>query len=161
MLSYLKTARSWVAELGGRAESLACTAPGEFELTRFEMAYDPQGFGFGYNEGGELTHHIWLSKQGGEHKPLIAKWAAFRTYPQFLELLSLLKSVGDQFHLGKMRGPPAATRYASVSTVRSKRTERIGCRRCRRGSGPLPACGWELRKPRRCPSQGRCPDPTS
>jgi len=30
MLAYLKSGRSWVAELGGRAESLACTAPGEF-----------------------------------------------------------------------------------------------------------------------------------
>ena len=76
------------------------------ELTRFEMAYDPRGFGFGYYEGGELTHHVWLSNQGGEHGPLIAPWAAFRTYAQFLELLSLLKSVGDQFHLVKMREPP-------------------------------------------------------
>lgn len=29
MLAYLKSARSWVAEIGGRAESLACTGPGQ------------------------------------------------------------------------------------------------------------------------------------
>jgi len=222
MLAYLKTARSWVAELGGRAESLACTGPGEFryleeslplcaitaaltstiarrmncatrataeavadaaeegaqiaglgvfeqgfyerlgfgagsyehwldfdpatlkvdsptrpahrlskkdwkavhtsllnrmrghgscnvfhpELIRFEMAYDRKGFGLGYYDNGELTHHLWLSNQGGENGPLMVYWSAFRSYPQFLELLSLLKSIGDQFHLVKMREPP-------------------------------------------------------
>jgi hypothetical protein len=221
MLAYLKTARSWVAELGGRAESLACTAPGEFryleeslrlcavtavvtstvvrklncatrataeaiadaahagaqiaelgvfeqgfyerlgfgtgsyehwldfdpatlkvgdptrpahrltkkdwkvvhasllsrmrghgscnvfhpELIRFEMTYDAKGFGLGYYERGELTHHLWLSNQGGENGPLMVCWSAFRTYEQFLELLSLLKSIGDQFYLVKMHEP--------------------------------------------------------
>ena len=198
MLAYLKTARSWVAALGGRTESLACTAPGEFryleeslrlcavtavvtstvvrklncatrataeaiadaaeegaaiaelgvfeqgfyerlgfgagsyehwldfdpatlkvgspsrpahrlrkkdwkvvyasllnrmrghgscnvfhpELIRFEMAYDTKGFGLGYFNRGELTHHLWLSNQGGENGPLMVYWSAFRTYGQ-------------------------------------------------------------------------------
>jgi hypothetical protein len=222
MLAYLKTARSWVAEISGRAESLASTGPGEFryldetlrlcavtaamtspiarrmncatrataeavadaaeegaqiaglgifeqgfyerlgfglgpyehwlnfdpaalkvggparpaqrltkkdwkavhtcllnrmrghgscnvfhpELIRFEMAYDPKGFGLGYYDGNELTHHLWLSNEGGENGPIMVYWSAFRSYEQFLELLSLLKSIGDQFYLVKMREPP-------------------------------------------------------
>jgi hypothetical protein len=258
MLAYLKTARSWVAELGGRAESLACTAPGEFryldenlrlcavtaaltstiarklhcatrataeavadaadegaqiaglgvfeqgfyerlgfgagpyehwfdfdpatlkvsgpnrpagrltkkdwktvhscllnrirghgscnvlqpELTRFEMAYDPKGFGFGYYEGGELTHHIWLSNQGGEHGPLIANWTAFRTYPQFLELLSLLKSVGDQFHLVKMREPPGIQLQDFIrQPFKDRRITRYGRYECRARA----AAYWQMR----------------
>jgi hypothetical protein len=76
------------------------------ELIRFEMAYDPKGFGLGYYDGNELTHHLWLSNEGGENGPLMVYWSAFRSYEQFLELLSLLKSMGDQFYLVKMREPP-------------------------------------------------------
>jgi hypothetical protein len=76
------------------------------ELIRFEMAFDPKGFGLGYFDDRELTHHLWLSNQGGENGPLVVYWSAFRSYPQFLELLSLLKSIGDQFYLVKMREPP-------------------------------------------------------
>jgi len=221
MLAYLKSGRSWVAELGGRAESLACVAAGEFryleeslrlcavtavvtatvarklncatrataeaiadaaeegaqiaelgvfeqgfyerlgfgtgsyehwldfdpatlkvgspkrpahrlrkkdwkvvynsllnrmvghgsctvfhpELIRFEMAYDTKGFGLGYFDRSELTHHLWLSNQGGENGPLAVYWSVYRSYEQFLELLSLLKSIGDQFYLVKMHEP--------------------------------------------------------
>jgi hypothetical protein len=76
------------------------------ELIRFEMAYDPKGFGLGYYDKGELTHHLWLSNQGGENGPLLVYWSAFRSYKQFLELLALLRSIGDQFYLVKMREPP-------------------------------------------------------
>jgi hypothetical protein len=70
------------------------------------MAHDGKGFGLGYCEGGRLTHHLWLSNQGGEHGPLLVCWSAFGNHAQLLELLSLLKSIGDQFHLVKMREPP-------------------------------------------------------
>jgi hypothetical protein len=76
------------------------------ELIRFEMAYEPKGFGLGYYENGELTHHLWLANEGGENGPLLVYWCAFRSYRQFLELLSVLKSIGDQFYLVKMREPP-------------------------------------------------------
>lgn len=76
------------------------------ELTHLEMAYDKKGFGLGYDQNGELTHHLWLYNEGGENGPLTVCWSAFRSYSQFLELLSLLKSIGDQFYLVKMQEPP-------------------------------------------------------
>jgi predicted acetyltransferase len=76
------------------------------ELIRLEMVHESTGFGLGYYEGGELTHHVWLSNQGGEHGPLFVNWMAYRSYVQLLELLSVLRSLGDQFHLVKMREPP-------------------------------------------------------
>ena len=258
VLAYLKTARSWVAEFGGRAESLACTAPGEFryldenlrlcavtavltstiarkqhcatrttaetltdaategaeiaglgvfeqgfyerlgfgagpyehwlyfdpatlkagdpnrparrltkkdwktvhscllnrmrghgsctvlqpELTRFDMACEPKGFGFGYYEAGELTHHVWLSNKGGEHGPLTANWMAFRTYPHLIELLSLLKSVGDQFHLVKMREPPGIQLQDFIrQPFKGRRMTRNGRYEC----GTRAAAYWQMR----------------
>jgi hypothetical protein len=258
MLAYLKTARCWVAELGGRAESLACTGPGEVryldenlklcavtaaltstiarrmncatrataeavadaaeegaqiaglgvfeqgfyerlgfgagsyehwlhfdpatltvgspsraarrlqkkdwklvhdcllnrmrvhgscnvlhpELIRFEMAYDPKGFGLGYCTGGELTHHLWLSNEGGENGPLMVYWTAFRNHGQFLELLSLLKSIGDQFHLVKMREPPGIQlQDFSRQPFKHRRMTRCGRYECRAQA----AAYWQMR----------------
>jgi len=258
MLAYLKTARSWVAELEGRAESLASTGPGEFryldetlrlcavtavitspvvrkmncatrataeavadaaeegaqvaglgvfeqgfyerlgfgvgsyehwldfdpaalkvggptrparrlaknnwkvvhtcmlnrmrghgscnvfhpELTRFEMAFDPKGFGLGYYEKGKLTHHVWLSNQGGEHGPLRANWVVFQTYAQFLELLSLLKSIGDQYHLVKMREPPGIQMQEFLhKPFKQRRMTRQGVFE----SGARAAAYWQMR----------------
>ncbi|UCF98531.1 MAG: sterol carrier protein domain-containing protein [Spirochaetaceae bacterium] len=258
MLAYLKTARSWVADLGGRAESLICTGSGEFryldesltlcaitaavtstiarrlncatrataeavadaaeegfqlaglgvfeqgfyerlgfgigtyehwlefdpaalkvggparpahrltkkdwkavhtcllnrmrghgscnvfhpELIRFEMAYDPKSFGMGFYDQGELTHHLWLSNQGGENGPLLVYWSAFRTYPQLRELLSLLKSIGDQFHLVKMREPPGVQLQELIEQPfkyqRMTRHSRYECRN-------MAAAYWQMR----------------
>jgi hypothetical protein len=76
------------------------------ELMRFEMAYDSKGSGLGYWDAGKLTHHVWFSNHGGEHGPLLVLWMAYQNYEQLTELLSLIKSVGDQFHLVKLREPP-------------------------------------------------------
>jgi hypothetical protein len=102
------TASDWKAVHASRLDRMkghgSCSVFSS-ELTRFEMVHTPKGFGFGYYNGDELTHHLWLSNQGGEHGPVVMYWSAFQTYRQFLELLSLVKSIGDQFHLVKMREP--------------------------------------------------------
>jgi len=68
--------------------------------TRAEMHWIKTGFGYGYrNSKGELTHHIWMSGQGKEHGPFRLSWLNYQNYNQFLELLALLKSFGDQVHL--------------------------------------------------------------
>jgi predicted acetyltransferase len=73
--------------------------------TRFESA--EEGFGFGYfNEQDELTHHVWLGGKGKEEGPFTVSWMAYQTDAQFFELMALIKSFGDQFHVISMTEPP-------------------------------------------------------
>jgi hypothetical protein len=77
------------------------------EIIRAEMMFAKNGFGLGYYDGpeGELTHHFWCRARG-EHGPYSVGWMSFQTLDQFLELMALLKSLGDQVHLVRMREPP-------------------------------------------------------
>jgi hypothetical protein len=77
--------------------------------TRFEAALSPRGFGLGFFDGpdGALSHHLWLAiPQDVEYGPYRVKWMAWRTREQFLELLGVLKGLGDQVHGIMMIDPP-------------------------------------------------------
>jgi predicted acetyltransferase len=72
----------------------ACTlAPPE--LMKGEMALRENAFGLGYYEGEHLTHFFWGSASG-EHGPYEIGFMAYRSVDELLELLALLKSLGDQ-----------------------------------------------------------------
>jgi hypothetical protein len=75
--------------------------------TRSEMLWATNGFGLGYCDGpdGALSHYMWFSSKGGENGPLNAWWMAYETTDQFLELMAVLASLGDQIHLVRMREP--------------------------------------------------------
>ena len=76
-------------------------------LTRAEMIWADKGFGLGYcdGEGGALTHHFWCDAKK-ERGPYEVLWMAFQTREQFLKLMALLKSLGDQVRLVRMSEPP-------------------------------------------------------
>ena len=77
------------------------------EYTRLDLNNDGSGFGFGYSdEAGELTHFIWLSGKGKEAGPFSVEQLIYQTWDQCFELLALLKSFGDQFHVVAMTEPP-------------------------------------------------------
>ena len=71
------------------------------------VLFAENGFGLGYNDGpnGELTHHIWCSASGRQG-PYSVKWMSYQTPEQFLELMALLKNLGDQVRLVRMCEPP-------------------------------------------------------
>jgi len=71
-----------------------------------ELGWTKKGFGLGYADGakGELTHFFWGTSKG-EPGPVIINILAFQTTDQFIELMALLKSLGDQIRLVKMREP--------------------------------------------------------
>jgi hypothetical protein len=78
------------------------------QLSEVEMRYwTDKGFGLGYCDGpsGELTHHFWCSAENVEHGPYNISWMAFQSREQFLELMALIKSLGDQIALVRMREP--------------------------------------------------------
>jgi hypothetical protein len=77
------------------------------EVTRGEMVGDKNAFGLGYCDGpnGELTHHLWINPEKVESGPYGIKWAAWQTREQFLELMALVKGLGDQVRLVHMAEP--------------------------------------------------------
>lgn len=77
------------------------------ESTRAEMLLTENGFGLGYYDGpdGELTHHLWFNGGDKEHGPYNVWWYAYQTLDQFLELMALLRTLGDQIRLVRMREP--------------------------------------------------------
>jgi hypothetical protein len=79
------------------------------EITRGEMLWSTGGFGLGYmDESGELlSHHFWCGTAKGEHGPYTIQWMAYRNYFQLLELLGLIRNLGDQVHLVRMSEPQA------------------------------------------------------
>ena len=69
--------------------------------------HSEKGFGLGYCDGpnGELTHHFWCNCEHVEDGPYHISWLAYQTREQFLELLALMKSLGDQVRLVRLREP--------------------------------------------------------
>ncbi|MFL7792463.1 MAG: GNAT family N-acetyltransferase [Anaerolineae bacterium] len=76
-------------------------------VTEAEMAWTNNGFGLGYYDGpdGELTHYLWCQAKG-PIGPYFVKWMCFQTREQFLELMALLRNLGDQIRLVRVQEPP-------------------------------------------------------
>ena len=76
-------------------------------VTQSQLALTKDGFGLGYHGDGptgELTHFLWCSGTD-ESGPYTVQTMAYRNRQQFLELLSLLRGLGDQVRLVSMREP--------------------------------------------------------
>ncbi|MFP4343465.1 MAG: GNAT family N-acetyltransferase [Anaerolineales bacterium] len=77
-------------------------------MTEAEMIWTKDGFGLGYYDGprGALTHHLWFNNGNSESGPYDVWWQAFETLEQFVELLGLVRNLGDQVRKISMREPP-------------------------------------------------------
>ncbi len=67
------------------------------EMVKAEMQWTENPFGLGYFDGpdGTLSHFIW-GEMKGEHGPYNINARAYQTTEQLMELLALMKSLGDQ-----------------------------------------------------------------
>ena len=75
--------------------------------TQFMMLRATKGFGLGYRgDDGRLTHHLWFGERTGYQGPLHVGWWGYETLDEFVELLALLKALGDQIRTVAMREPP-------------------------------------------------------
>ncbi|MDP8231350.1 MAG: hypothetical protein P9L91_01640 [Candidatus Zophobacter franzmannii] len=63
-----------------------------------------QGYGF-RDEDGTLTHLIWVYGRGSEHG-MFRIYLLYQNYEQFLDLLALIKSFGDQITIARISEPP-------------------------------------------------------
>ena len=77
------------------------------DTTRAEMLWSQNGFGLGYYDGpgGTLTHHLWFRTKDLESGPYYVEWLSYQTYDQFLELMALIRNLGDQVRLVRIREP--------------------------------------------------------
>ncbi len=75
-------------------------------VTKSEMLFGKNSFGLGYYKNGVLTHHLWSSTNEPEHGPYRIQWMSYQTGKQLIELLGLVKSLGDQVHSIKLLEPP-------------------------------------------------------
>ena len=75
-------------------------------VTRAELAWSKGGYGLGYTDGpaGELTHFFWATDKG-EFGPTTIHAMAYQNQEQFVELVALIRNLGDQVRLVKMREP--------------------------------------------------------
>jgi len=74
---------------------------------RAEMGWTKNPFGLGYfsDDGSALTHSIW-GEAKGEHGPYQIYFYSYRDDEELLELLRVIKSLGDQVHAVRMKEPP-------------------------------------------------------
>jgi predicted acetyltransferase len=70
------------------------------QLLKADLNMTENGFGLGYYDGpgGTLSHFVWGSSKG-EHGPYEINFRAYQNHDQLMELLALLKSLGDQINL--------------------------------------------------------------
>ena len=84
------------------AVSLDSPATTEFMARRSDGDF---GLGFRDGVGGELTHHLWINPDRAGTGPYKVLWMAYDTYEQFIELLGLLRNLGDQVYLVRVVEP--------------------------------------------------------
>lgn len=67
-------------------------------MTEVDRCNTEKGFGLGYvdESTGKLTHHVWFNIQDAENGPYDIRWMAFQNREQFLELMGVVRSLGDQ-----------------------------------------------------------------
>ncbi|MEA1993610.1 MAG: GNAT family N-acetyltransferase [Euryarchaeota archaeon] len=76
------------------------------KITKSEMEWSKKFFGLGYfDSNNTLTHHLWFGVRSVEHGPYTVKWISYQNYEQLLELMGLIKNLGDQVRLVSMCEP--------------------------------------------------------
>jgi predicted acetyltransferase len=64
-------------------------------IMKGELAWHENGFGLGYYDGKALSHFFWAEAKD-EHGPYEISFIAYRSVDELVELLALIKSLGDQ-----------------------------------------------------------------
>lgn len=76
------------------------------ESLKGELTFDKNGFGLGYfeDDGQTLSHFLWAHSKD-ENGPYRIGMLIYKTRAQFMELMAVMKGLGDQVHAVRMREP--------------------------------------------------------
>ena len=109
------------------------------EVVASETQWSVNGFGLGYrDDAGTLTHFIWCQTKEPEHGPLEIVMLAYRDTDQLIELLALIKSLGDQVRSVTMMEPP----HLSLQDWLDKPFRNRGVTRGSTHQGKHTSCSW-------------------
>lgn len=97
------------------------------EQFRAELGFSNKSFGLGYYDNEQLTHFVWMEPKG-EQGPYTISWAGYQSVEQLLELLVLLKSLGDQVYSVRMIEPPEIQLQALLQRPFRERSQTKGGR---------------------------------
>lgn len=113
-------------------------------FTHVEMLGASNGFGLGYFDGpnGELTHHFWCSADSVENGPYRIAWMSYQTREQLLELLAVMRNLGDQVHLIRMNEP---TNVQMQDFVQQPIRQRQMTRNTSNAAGISSLAYWQMR----------------
>jgi len=91
-----------------RRHGSAQVLPPEFTLLRMtDTTAKANGYGLGYRDAkGRITHHFWITGNDGPAGPWRVFWMSFETYNEFLELMALVKGLGDEVRTVGIPQPP-------------------------------------------------------
>lgn len=74
--------------------------------TQANVLWSKHAFGLGFEDSaGNLTHHFWCEADNPARGPYRIAWTAWQTPDQYLELLGLIRSLGDQVRLVRLTEP--------------------------------------------------------
>ena len=113
-------------------------APHFFEA---EMAFLEKPLALGYHDGDRLTHFVAGSLKE-EHGPFDIAMMSYETGPELLELLRLLRELGDQIHSVKMIEPPEVQLQSLIEMPIRQRSRSINAAH---ESGARSHTWWQLR----------------
>jgi len=86
------------------------------DLFRFEWGMQDHTFALGYRaDDGRLTHFVYGTLKG-ENGPFRINFIAYETTGQLMELLRLLRELGDQIHSVRIAEPPDIQLQALIET---------------------------------------------
>lgn len=96
------------------------------EFSGMVAANSELGFGLGFRDeqSGDLTHHLWVHTDNGEEGPYRVIWTAYRTVAQFVELLGLLRNLGDQVYVFWLAEPAGVQLQDFIDRPLRRRRER-------------------------------------
>ncbi len=79
-----------------------------YSISEADIIRGDNSFGMGYfgGAGDELTHYIWFTAVDVKGGPYRVRSLAYRNYDQFIELMGLIKGLGDQVRSITMIEPP-------------------------------------------------------
>jgi len=77
-------------------------------MTKGHRMESPKTFGLGfYDEAdGNLSHHVWITPGEGENGPYEVAWMTYQSPEQYMELLGVLRTLGDQVRMIRMFEAP-------------------------------------------------------
>jgi hypothetical protein len=75
-------------------------------MTHYMARRSDASFGLGFRDSsGHLTHHLWINPDRPASGPYKVLWMTYDTLEQFIELMGLLRNLGDQIYLCRVIEP--------------------------------------------------------